>query len=162
MIEEFAAANEKLFQVLLGRAREFDCTDGRTLFKQGDFPDGLFLIRTGEASLLRLSPADRIIASFRAGPGCVLGLAAAVDVMPYTLSANVRRGTKVGFVDLVEFHSLLTDNSSLYRPMLSLLASDFRTACAAPQEAVADTAPRRRKTAESACSEAHWEFLTAS
>jgi CRP-like cAMP-binding protein len=161
MIEEFAAANKKLFKVLLGRAREFNCTDGRALYRQGDFPDGLFLIREGEASLLRLSPADRIIASFRAGPGCVLGLAAAVQVLPYTLSANVRRDTKVGFVDLVEFHSLLQDDPSLYPQLLSLLASDFRTACAAHQEAVTDTG-RRRGMEEEACSEAHWEFLAAS
>lgn len=161
MIEEFAAADERLFHNLLSRAREFDCADGRTLYRQGDFPDGLFLIREGEASLLRLSPADRIIASFSAGPGCVLGLAAAVEVMPYTLCANVRRGTKVGFVDLVEFHSLLEDNPSLYPPMLSLLASEFRTACAGHQEAIVDTA-RRRGAEESACSEAHWEFLAAS
>jgi CRP-like cAMP-binding protein len=161
MIEEFAVANEKLSQALLGRAREFEFPDGRTLFRQGEFPNGLFLIREGEASLFMLSPADRIIASFRAGPGCVLGLTAVVELLPHTLSANVRRGTKVGFVEMEEFHCILADDPSLYPPLLSLLASEVVMAQAALLESIADKAPHRL-TYEETCSEAHWEFLAAS
>jgi len=128
MNQDCFAADGRFFQALVKRSKECPYGDFHTLFKQGEFPKGLHVIRDGEASLMMLSRSERIIASFRAGPGSVLGLPAVVGLVPYTLSAIVRKGSSVGFVELEVFNDLLREDPSLYPSVLSLLASEVRAA----------------------------------
>jgi CRP-like cAMP-binding protein len=78
-----------------------------------------------------LSAAGQIVRGFRAGPGSVLGLPAAVGKAPYTLTASVGRGSVVGFVPLADLTKLLQENPSLYPSVLTILASEVRAARAA-------------------------------
>jgi CRP-like cAMP-binding protein len=128
MNQDCFAADGRFFQALVKRSKEYPYGDFHTLFKQGEFPKGLHIIRDGEASLIMLSPSERIIVSFRAGPGSVLGLPAVVGLVPYTLSAVVRRGSTVGFIELEVFNDLLREEPSLYPSVLSLLGSEVRAA----------------------------------
>jgi CRP-like cAMP-binding protein len=121
-------ADSELFQALVKRSTECPFGDFHALFSQGEFPKGLHIIRDGEASLMMLSPSERIIACFRAGPGSVLGLPAVVGLVPYTLSAIVRKGSTVGFIELEAFNDLLREEPSLYPLVLSLLGSELRAA----------------------------------
>jgi hypothetical protein len=49
-------------------------------------------------------------------------------LVPYTLSAIVRKGSTVGFVELEAFHDLLREEPSLYPSVLSLLGAEVRDA----------------------------------
>jgi CRP-like cAMP-binding protein len=124
-------ADEQLFKALAVRCETTICNEGCSLFKQGTEPRGIFLVIDGEASLVMLSPAGQITWSFRAGPGSVLGLPAAVGKAPYTLTAFVRRGSVVGFVSLADLSKLLQEQPSLYPSVLTILASEVRAARAA-------------------------------
>jgi CRP-like cAMP-binding protein len=126
MKQDSFAADSGLFQALAKRSMERPLGDSCTLFSEGEFPKGLHIIRDGEASLMMFSPSERIIACFRAGPGSVLGLPAVVGLVPYTLSAIVRKGSIVGFIELEAFNDLLREQPSLYPSVLSLLASEVR------------------------------------
>jgi CRP-like cAMP-binding protein len=128
MSQKCFIADGRLFQALVTRSNARPYGDFHTLFKQGEFPKGLYIIHDGEASLLMLSHTERIIASFRAGPGSVLGLPAVVGLLPYTLSAIVRKGSMVGFIALEVFNDLLREERSLYPSVLSLLAAEVRAA----------------------------------
>ena len=148
-------ADQRLFQILSGRTSEIVCDVGRTLFKQGDPPAGLYVIREGEASLLMFSPSEDIIASFRAGPGSVLGLPAVIASMNYSLCANVRKGSKVGFLRAEDLHELLREDPSLYSCALSLLASEVLAARTALLEFISYTAERKTSLTPY-LSEVHW------
>ena len=45
-------ANPKLFQALEQRSVSMPCSKGRILFMQGETPIGLYLLKTGKASLI--------------------------------------------------------------------------------------------------------------
>jgi len=128
MKQDSFVANPRLFQALVKRSKECICLDFTTLFKRGDFPEGLYILREGQASLLLLSPTDRIISSFHAGPGSILGLPAVIGLVPYTLTAIARKGSIVGFVERGTFNDLLQEEPAFYPLALSLLASEARSA----------------------------------
>jgi CRP-like cAMP-binding protein len=122
-------ADGRLLLALAERSTEQSCIDFTTLFKQGEFPKGLHIIREGEAFLILCSPTGRILASFHAGPGSVLGIPAVVGLgEPYTLTAVARKGSCVGFIETEEFLDLLTADPSLYPLVLNLLSAEVRAA----------------------------------
>lgn len=125
------AADPRLFHALETRSKSYDCNENCVIFSQGDIPDGLYIIRDGEASLVMLSPTDQIISSFRAGPGSVLGIPAVIGSTPYSLHATARKGSSVGFIGRGEFNDLLREDPSLYPSVLNLLAVEVRAARAA-------------------------------
>lgn len=82
------AADHRLFQALLRCSQPLQIGEQRALFNQGDLPEGVLLLVAGEVALLMFSSAGRLVTSFRADPGSVLGLPAVVGHNRYTLSAN--------------------------------------------------------------------------
>jgi CRP-like cAMP-binding protein len=124
-------ADEELLKALEGRCETTIYSEGSLLFQQGTEPRGIYLVLNGEASLVLLSAAQQIIWSFRADPGSVLGLPAAIGKAPYTLTAFVRSGSVVGFVSLADLSELLQEQPSLYPSALKILASEVRAARAA-------------------------------
>jgi CRP-like cAMP-binding protein len=67
------AADHRLFQALLRRSQPVQIDEQRTLFNQGDLPQGVLLLVAGEVALLMFSSAGKLVTSFRADPGSVLG-----------------------------------------------------------------------------------------
>ena len=135
--------DNRLFEALAGRCETISCDEGVTLFKQGDKPRGIYIIRNGEANLLMLTTSGRIISSFTAESGSVLGLPSAVANTPYSLTAVVRKGSVIGFIRLQDFHSLLRSEPTLYPCVLLILSSEIRSARTALASAF-DTAPSHR------------------
>jgi CRP/FNR family transcriptional regulator len=125
MNQDSFVADWKLFHALDMRSTSVDCKENQVLFNQGDPAEGLFIIRDGEASLVILSRTDDIIFSFCAGPDSVLGVPAVVGSQPYSLTATVRKGSNVGFVERDEFNDLLRKDPSLYPSVLKLLAGEL-------------------------------------
>jgi len=128
MEQDSFLVDHRLFSALERSCETSTSDEGGTLFRQGEDPHGVYLIRSGEANLLKLSPAGRMLLSFHAGPGSVLGIPASVGNTPYTLTANVRKGSVTGFVQHRKFHSLLRNEPSLYPYVLTILASEIRVA----------------------------------
>lgn len=117
-----------LFQALYQQSTPVECGANCSLFRQGDTPTGLYLLCEGEASLLMHSSVERVIGSFIADPGSILGLPAVVSKEAYTLTAIVRKGSVIRFVDKSHFEDILARNPALYPSVLSLLASEVRAA----------------------------------
>jgi CRP-like cAMP-binding protein len=121
-------AEQELVEALESRASMFECTEARLLFKQGESPLGLYVVRKGKATLTMQSPTGGVIMSFAASPGSLLGLPALVGNEPYTLTAVAEKGAELGFVPREEFSSLMLTNPSLAMKVLRVLAAEVRTA----------------------------------
>lgn len=138
MNENCFVADVRLFLALEARSTTHECRDSRTLFEQGESPQGLFLICDGDASLVMLSPDNTVIAGFKAGLGSVLGLPAVVGKVPYSLTATIHEDSTVKFVRSVDFEDILRESPSLYPAVLNLLACEVRSARAAIADLTAD------------------------
>lgn len=134
MAQECFVANPRLLQALQARADLIDCSENKTLFRQGDPPDGIYLVLKGDAVLLMTSDATNVIANFPAPAGSVLGVPAAVGHSEYSLTAVARKGSQIGFVKLALFRELLQQDPTLYPEVLEILATEVRAARSALSE----------------------------
>jgi CRP-like cAMP-binding protein len=124
-------ADDKLIQALEARSASKSCSRGAMLFRQGEIPTGLYIIRSGEASLLMKVENGVEVAHFTVSAGSILGLPAIVAKEPYTLSAMANVGSEVSFVELEAFEGLIQEQPSLYPKVLEVLAAEVRSARAA-------------------------------
>jgi CRP-like cAMP-binding protein len=129
------AADCKLIQALANRSELISCSEGRVLFRQGEDPTGLYVLQSGEATLMRETASGRAIICLHAGPGSLLGLPGIVANEPYTLTAMARKGSEVRFVTRGDFEDLLQAEPSLNFKVLQVLAAEVRSARQAVSEA---------------------------
>ncbi len=92
MTRESFAADSKLVQALVSRSVPVPCSEGHTLFHQGETPTGLFILQRGEATLLMKSQAGQSVMCLEAHSGSLLGLPGILGNAPYTLTAIVSQG----------------------------------------------------------------------
>jgi Cyclic nucleotide-binding domain len=130
------AADCKLIQALANRSQPIFCGESCILFKQGEAATGLYVLKSGEATLIRETASGRTIICLRVGPGSLLGLPGIVSNEPYTLTAMVREGAEVRFVTRSQFEDLLLAEPSLNLMVLQVLASEVRSA----RQAISETA----------------------
>jgi CRP/FNR family transcriptional regulator, cyclic AMP receptor protein len=122
------AASPKLIEALEKRSSVLPTKEGQTLFRQGEPCKGLYILENGEAALVLLSPAGRIVMCHYAGSSSVLGLPAVVGGEPYSLTATMRKDSEVRFVSRADFESLIQDEPWLYPSVLQVLATEIRSA----------------------------------
>ena len=91
-------ADSTLIKALEHRAVSVPCVTGHQLFKQGEVPIGLYLLRSGKASLVMTAEDGEEVLRLTVGPGSILGVPAVVGRDFYTLSATACPGAEVGFV----------------------------------------------------------------
>jgi CRP-like cAMP-binding protein len=121
-------ADRTLTQALEKRSVSVPCLKGRTLFKQGDAPRGLYILKSGKASLVMNGENGVEVMHLTIGPGSILGLPAVVTKEPYTLSAKACLGSDVGFVSLRDFEEMMQAEPSLFPLVLEVLAAEVRAA----------------------------------
>jgi CRP-like cAMP-binding protein len=121
-------AEQELIDALTKRSSSVACTQDRILFKQGDSPAGLFILRKGKANLTMQSATGTVIMSIVALPGSLLGLPAVVGNEPYTLTATALEGSELGFVAREDFASLMLAEPAIGMKVLRVLAAEVRTA----------------------------------
>ena len=126
--QELYAADPALVQALELRSKPVPCKKGTTLFKQGDPPIGLYILKSGEANLLMDSRAGRVIMCVNAEPGSLLGLPAIIANEPYTMTALAHGGSEVRFVAKGDFEDVIRTEPSLYPMVLQVLAAEVRAA----------------------------------
>ena len=95
-------ADPELIQALEKRATSVSCGEDRVLFRRGDEPVGLFILRAGEAAISMDSGKENLGLSCLAGAGSLLGLPGVIANQPYSLTAIARKGASVGFVSKEE------------------------------------------------------------
>jgi CRP-like cAMP-binding protein len=121
-------ADPTLFQALEQRSVSMPCSKGRILFMQGEAPIGLYLLKTGKASLIMKAKKDKEVLHLSVGSGSILGLPAIVGNEPYTLSAIAHDGSEVDFLARKDFEELIQTQPSLYPKVLEVLAAEVRSA----------------------------------
>jgi CRP-like cAMP-binding protein len=128
MAQNSFAADPKLIRALEKRSPPISCIKDRFLFHQGDNPDGLFILQSGEAALVMHATSGDLVMCLSASAGSLLGLPAVISNEPYTMTALVRKGSEVGFVSREDFGNLLSAEPLLYHKVLQVLASEVRIA----------------------------------
>lgn len=128
MREDSFVARTLFFDALDSRSTQLECNENLLLFRQGDRPCGLYLVRSGEVSLTLLSPTGQIVASFSAYSGAVLGMPAVTENASYTLNAIDRKGSEVHFIPADAFWEMLQVNPALYPHVISMLSMEVRAA----------------------------------
>ena len=122
------AADCKLIQALVNRSQPVICSEDHVLFRQGEAPTGLYVLQSGQATLMRETTSGRAIIWLHAAPGSLLGLPGIVANEPYTLTAMARKGSEVRFVTRSDFEDLLQAEPSLNFGVLQVLAAEVRSA----------------------------------
>jgi CRP/FNR family transcriptional regulator len=118
----------QFIQKLEHRSKPISCAEGFTLFKQGDAPTGLYILKSGEASLMLETKRGSAVMCVQAEAGSLLGLTGMITNEPYSMTARVRRGSEVGFVPRSDFVNLIETEPWLYPTLLQILAADVRSA----------------------------------
>jgi CRP/FNR family transcriptional regulator, cyclic AMP receptor protein len=121
-------AEQDLIDALEHRSVRIVCDEERLLFKQGESPTGLYILRRGKTSLTMQSATGAIIMSVTAFPGSLLGLPALVGNEPYTLTATAYKGAELGFIRREDFSSLMLTDPTMAVRVLRVLAAEVRTA----------------------------------
>ena len=121
----FVAAPD-LIRALWQHAIPLDCSESRELFRQGDDPSGLFVLHSGDATLVLESDGGVQVARISMPPGSILGLPALVSDNPYSMGAVAKKGATVGFVNRNDFSSLMLTEPLLALMIVRVLAVEVR------------------------------------
>ena len=109
---------------IIQRSEEFLPGPNGVLFLQGDPPEHLYFLRSGEATLTMRSKG-RDVLRMKAVAGSLLGLPAMVGNAPYTMKARTDGNAKVYRLGQDEFQKLMT-NQQFAQAVLRILASEVR------------------------------------
>jgi len=128
-------ADKELLDALENRSTRVVCDQDRVLFRQGDAPTGLYIVRSGSVTLTMTSHTGEAMLSVSVSAGALLGLPGFVGGQPYSLTAKAAKGAEIGVVDREGFSDLMLNNPGLSLKLLSVLAAEVRSARNAISEA---------------------------
>jgi CRP-like cAMP-binding protein len=121
-------ADRELIQALEAHSHTIQCDVDRVLFRQGDAPVGLYILRKGEATLTMESAAGEVVMRMQTAAGALLGLPGLIGNEPYSLTAVAGRGAELGFVPRDDFSGLTIKEPQLSLKVLQVLAAEVRSA----------------------------------
>jgi CRP-like cAMP-binding protein len=121
-------ADPSLVQALEKQAVAVSCAEERVLFRQGDAPLGLHILKSGNAMLTMASATSDEVLSFQAGAGSLLGLPGLIGNEPFTLTAVAQAGAQVSFLNRESFTALMGSDPMLAFKVLQVLAAEVRSA----------------------------------
>ena len=97
---------------------------GAELFKEGDVPEGVHVLLSGEVDLLFMRRDDAVPLHF-ARAGQVLGLSCLVSGRNHEYTATATSTVLTGFVDKATLVKVLHDNPDRWFDVLQVLSSDI-------------------------------------
>jgi CRP-like cAMP-binding protein len=121
-------ADPELIRELELASTPLDCPEERVLFRQGEAPQGLYILRTGKATLTMDSPSGEQLITSNASAGSLLGLPGLIGNEPYTLTAVASAGSELSLLSRDSFTSLMRTNPLLALKVLQVLAAEVRSA----------------------------------
>ena len=98
---------------------------GKLLFREGEQPRGVYVVREGELDLVFSSKSGEAKPLRVAEAGQILGLSCVIADKPHDCSATARKPATVGFIEKDEFRRLLGENPDLWLTVLQTLSSDI-------------------------------------
>lgn len=120
-------ADSELLVELEKRATPIELVPDRVLFRQGDAPVAVYILKKGMARLTSCSQGEAIL-SVRAGAGSLLGVPAVVGTKPYSLTAQALEGAEVSLLTCEDFVHLMNTEPTLAFQVLRVLAEEVRFA----------------------------------
>jgi len=121
-------ADPELLNGLEPKSAPIVCNDYRVLFHQGDDPDGLYILKSGHATLTMNSPRGKQLVSLEPTPGSVFGLPGLIGYEPYNLAAVAHPGSVLGYIPRDEFLTLMSSDQRLSLKVFQVLAAEVRSA----------------------------------
>lgn len=121
-------ADSELIQALEKQSSVIVCGRDLILFRQGDVPEGLYILDKGEATLIMRDSAGGEVMSVEALPGSLLGLPGLIGNMSYTLTAIGHKDAELSYVTRDDFITLIRTNPHLSLKVLEVLAAEVRSA----------------------------------
>jgi CRP/FNR family transcriptional regulator len=121
-------ADRELIQALEKRSVPIVCEEDRLVFRQGDAPNGLYILHKGDVILTMESLSGQVILCLLPPAGSLLGLPGLVGNEPYSLTAKAGKSSKLSFVARRDFDDLMQTDPSLPLRVLHVLAAEVRAA----------------------------------
>jgi CRP/FNR family transcriptional regulator len=109
------------------RIRHF--AGGEVMFRQGEQPQGVFIVRRGTVKLYMTSSKGRVVILRIARPGEMLGLAASLSGEPCIAAAEALEDTEVSYVEREEFIAYLKHNPEAALSVAQQACSNYKNAC---------------------------------
>jgi len=95
----------------------------RVLFREGDAPEHLYLLKEGEV-VFTIQCAGKIVPCFSVKSGALLGLSAVIAGTPFALTATASPGAKVRQIEAHEFLARMDGHTDRYMCILRFLAEE--------------------------------------
>ena len=121
-------ADDDLIATLVKRSTPVECDASGVLFRQGEIPEGIHLLESGEAVLTMVSHTGETVLCLHVGPGSLLGLPALLADEPYTLTAQLRQGSRARLIPRKDFNELIKRDAASCRKVLTLVAAEVGAA----------------------------------
>jgi CRP-like cAMP-binding protein len=119
--------DQDLLEILEERARPVEFCRDLVLFRQGDPPSGVFIVKNGFAVLTMTSSA-KIVMQVVTGVDSILGLPAVLGDSPYSLTADVTVDSHVDFLAKEDLVELMRTDPLLSMMLLQILSGEIRAA----------------------------------
>jgi len=101
---------------------------GRTLFREGDYPRGVYIVYNGRVDLIFSGKKGSTKALQTAEDGQILGLSCVVSHRCHDCSATTGTDCELGFISRETFLRQIEHNPGLWFSVLQLLSQDV-TSC---------------------------------
>jgi CRP-like cAMP-binding protein len=119
--------DKDLIRTLTGRARPVEFCRDLVLFRRGDPPRGVFIVKDGFA-VLTMTAGARVVMQAVTGVGSILGLPAVLGDSPYSLTADVTVDSHVDFLAKEDLLELMRTDPLLSMKLLQILSGEIRAA----------------------------------
>ena len=120
-------ADPGLLEELEKRSQPIALGTNRILFREGDQPTGVYIVRKGAALLTSGSNGETVL-SVEAGAGSLLGIAAVIASKAYSLTAEALDGAELSLMSPEDFVGLMQTEPNFAFQVLKVLAEEVRFA----------------------------------
>jgi CRP/FNR family transcriptional regulator, anaerobic regulatory protein len=100
---------------------------GRVLFREGDEPQGVYIVHTGQVDLVFSGKNGNAKPLRVAEDGQILGLSCVVSHRRHDCSATTRTACELGFIDRDTFLAQIDHSPSVWFSVLQLLSQDVNS-----------------------------------
>lgn len=116
---------------------------GKPLFQEGDEPDGLYIIDTGNIEISFESPEGKSHTIATYGPGDVVGEFGVVDGLPRSATAKAQTISTLRFISTQIFERFMAKHGDVALKLLRVIVRRLRSTSGALEDAVFLTGEQR-------------------
>ena len=109
---------------------------GKTLFEEGDEPDGLYIIDTGYVRVSFESPRGKSQTVAIYGPGDIVGEFGVIDGLPRSATATAQTISTLRFISIQRFENLLAEHGDIALILLRVVVRRVRNTSVAFEDRV--------------------------